>query len=86
MFIFVQAFKNHEIVDVFHQPGNSDLTANVDFAYLREAMSDLGILFLFPTTPLLIFINSKHLRSHNPRFIPRKNGPSTPSRWPIESC
>lgn len=38
----VQAFRNHKIVDVFHEPGNSDLTANVDFAYLKEAMGDLG--------------------------------------------
>ena len=37
-----KAFKNHEIVDVFHRPGDCDLTVNVDFAYLKEAMSDLG--------------------------------------------
>ncbi|KAF9048562.1 S-adenosyl-L-methionine-dependent methyltransferase [Panaeolus papilionaceus] len=36
-----RAFKNHNIVDVFHEPGNCDLTANVDFAYLKESMSDL---------------------------------------------
>ncbi|PPQ69180.1 hypothetical protein CVT24_000028 [Panaeolus cyanescens] len=36
-----RAFKEHKIVDVFHQPGNCDLTANVDFAYLKESMSDL---------------------------------------------
>lgn len=29
-------------MDVFHQPGQCDLTANVDFAYLKEAMEDLG--------------------------------------------
>jgi NADH dehydrogenase [ubiquinone] 1 alpha subcomplex assembly factor 7 len=28
-------------VDVFHEPGNTDLTANVDFEYLKEAMADL---------------------------------------------
>jgi NADH dehydrogenase [ubiquinone] 1 alpha subcomplex assembly factor 7 len=27
---------------VFDQPGNSDLTANVDFAYLKESISSLG--------------------------------------------
>jgi len=37
-----RAFRNHEIVDIFHKPGLCDLTANVDFAYLKEAMSDLG--------------------------------------------
>lgn len=28
-------------MDVFHEPGNTDLTANVDFEYLKEAMADL---------------------------------------------
>ncbi|KIM40573.1 hypothetical protein M413DRAFT_164154 [Hebeloma cylindrosporum] len=36
-----RAFRNHKIVDIFHEPGLCDLTANVDFAYLKEAMSDL---------------------------------------------
>jgi NADH dehydrogenase [ubiquinone] 1 alpha subcomplex assembly factor 7 len=30
-------------VDIFHRPGDCDITANVDFAYLREACSDLVI-------------------------------------------
>ncbi|KAJ3489482.1 hypothetical protein NLI96_g2081 [Meripilus lineatus] len=34
-----RAFKNHKIVDVFHRPGECDLTVNVDFAYLKEALS-----------------------------------------------
>jgi len=34
-----RAFKNHNIVDVFHRPGECDLTVNVDFAYLKEALS-----------------------------------------------
>ena len=29
-------------MDIFHQPGLCDLTANVDFAYLKEAMSNVG--------------------------------------------
>ncbi|KAG5337281.1 hypothetical protein C0989_009927 [Termitomyces sp. Mn162] len=33
-----RAFKDHRIVDVFHQPGRTDLTANVDFALLKQAM------------------------------------------------
>lgn len=37
-----QAFKDHKIVDVFHRPGECDLTANVDFAYLKESLADLG--------------------------------------------
>jgi len=28
-------------VDIFHEPGNCDLTSNVDFAYLKEAMNNL---------------------------------------------
>jgi NADH dehydrogenase [ubiquinone] 1 alpha subcomplex assembly factor 7 len=28
-------------VDIFHRPGECDLTANVDFAYLKESMQDL---------------------------------------------
>ncbi|PCH42048.1 DUF185-domain-containing protein [Wolfiporia cocos MD-104 SS10] len=35
-----RAFKDHQIVDVFHRPGECDLTANVDFAYLREAATE----------------------------------------------
>ncbi|KAH9481716.1 Protein arginine methyltransferase NDUFAF7, mitochondrial [Psilocybe cubensis] len=37
----LRAFKNHAIVDVFHEPGQCDITANVDFAFLREAMADI---------------------------------------------
>ena len=40
--MFPQAFKNHQIVDVFHRPGECDLTVNVDFSYLAEAAADLG--------------------------------------------
>ncbi|EIN09977.1 DUF185-domain-containing protein [Punctularia strigosozonata HHB-11173 SS5] len=38
-----RAFKNHKIVDVFHRPGECDLTVNVDFAYLKEALADAGL-------------------------------------------
>lgn len=37
-----QAFRNHNIVDVFDKPGASDLTANVDFAYLKESLQGTG--------------------------------------------
>ena len=37
-----QAFRKHKQVDVFEEPGNSDLTANVDFAYLREAIDPVA--------------------------------------------
>ncbi|KAJ7702039.1 S-adenosyl-L-methionine-dependent methyltransferase [Mycena metata] len=38
-----RAFKNHAIVDPFTTPGECDLTANVDFSYLQEAVADLGL-------------------------------------------
>ncbi|WWD18208.1 hypothetical protein CI109_102658 [Kwoniella shandongensis] len=34
-----RAFQNHKLADVFDDPGNADLTANVDFAYLRESLT-----------------------------------------------
>ncbi|OXC70853.1 hypothetical protein AYX13_00269 [Cryptococcus neoformans] len=37
-----RAFRKHEIVDVFEDPGNCDLTANVDFAYLRESLTGIA--------------------------------------------
>ncbi|EKM58429.1 uncharacterized protein PHACADRAFT_140351 [Phanerochaete carnosa HHB-10118-sp] len=37
-----RAFKDHKIVDVFDRPGECDLTTNVDFAYLKEAISGLA--------------------------------------------
>ncbi len=40
-----QAFRGHQIVDVFDDPGSADLTANVDFAYLAEALSGIGERF-----------------------------------------
>ncbi|KAK6907652.1 hypothetical protein I203_101650 [Kwoniella mangroviensis CBS 8507] len=43
-----RAFKNHKIVDVFDDPGNADLTANVDFAYLRESLAGTGSSSLGP--------------------------------------
>ncbi|KAL5486075.1 hypothetical protein ACEPAI_7119 [Sanghuangporus weigelae] len=36
----LRAFKKHQIVDIFRTPGECDLTANVDFELLREAISD----------------------------------------------
>ncbi|KAG6837390.1 hypothetical protein H0H93_010549 [Arthromyces matolae] len=35
-----RAFKEHKLVDVFDQPGKTDLTANVDFALLKQAMGN----------------------------------------------
>ncbi|KAL8277861.1 hypothetical protein RQP46_009680 [Phenoliferia psychrophenolica] len=38
-----RGFRKHQIVDPLSEPGHTDLTANVDFSYLAEAMSDLVI-------------------------------------------
>ncbi|KAG8678162.1 hypothetical protein FRC08_018012 [Ceratobasidium sp. 394] len=37
-----RAFQKHKLVDVFHQSGMCDLTANVDFACLKEALATTG--------------------------------------------
>lgn len=54
-----QAFRNHKIVDVFHRPGECDLTVNVDFAYLAEAVADLGMQQpnLLPLHRLIILVH-----------------------------
>ncbi|GAA5937380.1 class I SAM-dependent methyltransferase [Sporobolomyces koalae] len=35
-----RGFRKHAVVDPLSKPGHTDLTANVDFSYLAEAMSD----------------------------------------------
>ncbi|KAH7884401.1 S-adenosyl-L-methionine-dependent methyltransferase [Phlebopus sp. FC_14] len=37
----LRAFKEHKIVDIFHRPGECDITANVDFTLLKEVMGDV---------------------------------------------
>ncbi|KAN0061709.1 hypothetical protein ACQY0O_005701 [Thecaphora frezii] len=44
----LRAFRNHEIVDIFHQPGKSDLTVNVDFVHLKSAVASTDAGFLGP--------------------------------------
>ena len=41
-FYSLQSFKKHELHDVLEDPGNADVTANVDFAYLRKATHGKG--------------------------------------------
>ncbi len=40
----LQALKRHEKVGVFSDPGNTDLTARVDFAALQEFAGEIGLL------------------------------------------
>lgn len=35
-----RGFRKHEVVDPLTEPGHTDLTANVDFAYLAEALAE----------------------------------------------
>ena len=44
-----QAFKGHALADPFDRPGQADLTANVDFAYLAEALKGTGTSSLVPS-------------------------------------
>jgi NADH dehydrogenase [ubiquinone] 1 alpha subcomplex assembly factor 7 len=41
-------------VNVFDTPGSSDLTANVDFAYLKEALEGTGMSMLCPMPPSIL--------------------------------
>ncbi|KAF8843712.1 DUF185-domain-containing protein [Paxillus ammoniavirescens] len=61
----LRAFREHKIVDIFHRPGECDVTANVDFALLKEVLGD----FVTPhgTIPQGTFLNrlGVHLRAAN---------------------
>jgi len=41
--LFTKAFKNHQLVDVFSNVGDADLTADVDFRYLKEAAESCNV-------------------------------------------
>lgn len=41
----LRGIRNHQIVDPFEEPGNSDLTSNVDFASLRDALVEFPKVF-----------------------------------------
>lgn len=64
-----QAFKDHKIMDVFHRPGECDLTANVDFAYVQEAFSDLGAFYYH----LISVSNTVCSTSYTPRTTTASN-------------
>ena len=40
--VIFQGFKNHKLHDVLVDPGTADMTANVDFSYLRHAARGKG--------------------------------------------
>lgn len=44
--VFAQGFKNHELIEnVLDCPGSCDLTANVDFAFLKRSADARSKLF-----------------------------------------
>ena len=74
-------------MDIFHQPGLCDLTANVDFAYLKEAMSDLGghLHFWYKILCRSLIRSSRDPWTHAPGTILDATWASTPIARPIES-
>jgi hypothetical protein len=47
-------------VDPLSEPGHTDLTANVDFSYIKEALSDLGSSFSHALLAYLLNLNRCH--------------------------
>lgn len=47
--VLSQGFKGHQLHDVLASPGSADLTADVDFSYLRR-MAGGGVACLGPVT------------------------------------
>jgi len=72
-----RAFKDHKIVDVFHRPGECDLTANVDFAYLKEAFEGLASATPHGPLPQSIFLTRMGLHM---RVEALKRAAKTPER------
>ncbi|GAA5852044.1 hypothetical protein JCM3766R1_005437 [Sporobolomyces carnicolor] len=70
-----RGFRKHEVVDPLSKPGHTDLTANVDFSFLAEAMSE----FATPHGPLTQgkFLTSLGLA---PRLAALMRGASTDER------
>lgn len=40
-----RAFKNHALFDALKEPGSADLTADVDFDYIRRHVKDRALVF-----------------------------------------
>ncbi|GAA5839478.1 hypothetical protein JCM11251_002736 [Rhodosporidiobolus azoricus] len=77
-----RGFRKHQVVDPLSEPGHTDLTANVDFSYLAEAMSD------FATThgpiPQSRFLTSLGLQPRLASLL--RNAPTEERRKEIESA
>ena len=53
-------------MDVFHRPGECDLTTNVDFAYLKEAIGDLGTVYCCLSSVCMLIAFSVLATIHGP--------------------
>ena len=42
MFMYFQGFKDHKLYDPLENPGSADLTADVDFSYLKRCCGEDG--------------------------------------------
>jgi NADH dehydrogenase [ubiquinone] 1 alpha subcomplex assembly factor 7 len=86
----LRAFKSHKMVDLFHEPGQCDITADVDFEYLKEGMGGLGMFpfSLFPTTQSLILIpcDSQNTRPSHPSDLFEQDGARRPRRCSRSEC
>lgn len=45
LFFSLKGFRGHKLHDVLEAPGSADLTADVDFSYLREMAGDAVVCF-----------------------------------------
>ncbi|ORY24701.1 S-adenosyl-L-methionine-dependent methyltransferase [Naematelia encephala] len=63
-----RAFRNHKLVPIFDLPGSSDLTANVDFAYLKESLIGLDARALGPISQMS-FLGSLGLETRTKRLL-----------------
>ena len=72
----LQAFKQHKIVDVFEEPGTADLTANVDFEYLKESLAGSGELAACSRMKdWATHIRHQLARPHSAVHVPAPTGP-----------
>lgn len=53
---FLQGFKGHQLHPVLSSPGSADLTADVDFSYLRQAAGG-GVACVGPVTQRVFLKN-----------------------------
>lgn len=68
-----RAFKHHQLVPVFEQPGAVDLTVNVDFLHLKSAIQTTDARYLGPLDQA-DFLVGMGLQMRTERLVKGKNG------------